>query len=140
MKLLGFTFNKISIERLNNIANDLKVNNNIDIAEIKPIKQDFFKSKDEFIGVKFSFVLNYEPEVAKIEVNGDIALAVEPRVAREVLKEWKENKKITDEDFRISLFNIILKKSSLKAIQLEEELNLPIHISFPVLRKEESKK
>lgn len=140
MKLLGLTFSKISIEKLNNLSNDLKINANIDIAEIKPLKQDFFKSKEEFIGIRFSYTLNYDPGIAKIEISGDLALSLEPKMAKELLRDWKENKKIMDEDFRLALFNIILKKSSLKALQLEEEMNLPSHIPFPTLRKEEPKK
>lgn len=140
MKLLGLTFSKISIEKLNNLSQDLKINANIDIAEIKQLNQDFFKSKEEFIGIKFSYTLNYDPEVAKIEISGDLALSLEPKMAREVLRDWKENKKIMDEDFKIAVFNVILKKSSLKALQLEEEMNLPSHIPFPTLRKEELKK
>ena len=41
------------------------------------------------------------------------------------------------EEFRLSVFNLILKKSSLKALQLEEELNIPLHIAMPFLKAQD---
>jgi len=55
-------------------------------------------------------------------------------MAKEVLKGWKD--KETTDDFRIFLFNIILRKSNIKALQLEDELALPPHIPLPSLNKE----
>ncbi|GAG20549.1 unnamed protein product, partial [marine sediment metagenome] len=57
------------------------------------------------------------------------------KIAKDILKEWNDKK--MSEDFRITLFNIILRKSNLKAIQLEDEMNLPIHIQLPSLKKED---
>jgi len=37
----------------------------------------------------------------------------------------------------VFLFNIILKKSTLKALQIEEELNIPLHMQLPSLKKQE---
>jgi hypothetical protein len=135
MKVAGFSFNKISIEKFKNQSNDFKINTNMDISEIKSLKQDIFKLKEDFVEVKFVFTLNYTPEFAKIELVGNVILSIDPKLAREVLNQWKDRK--LAEDFRISLFNIILRKSNLKALQLEEEMNLPIHLSLPVIRKED---
>ena len=46
---------------------------------------------------------------------------------------WNKDKKMP-ENFRMTLFNLILRKSSLKALQLEEEMNLPTHIQLPTLK------
>ena len=51
--------------------------------------------------------------------------------------DWKD-KKMPD-DFRNTLFNLILRKASLKALQLEEEMNLPIHMQLPTLKIGEKK-
>lgn len=138
MKIIGFSFNKINIEKFNDKVENLKINTKIDVSEIKNIKSDFFKTKEEIIEVKFTYDINYDPDFAKIELAGMILLAIEPKVVKDILKEW-ENKKMS-EDFRITLFNIILRKSNLKALQLEDEMNLPIHISLPMIRKEDIKK
>ncbi len=135
MRIIGFNFNKINIEKFNDKIENLKINTKIDVSEIKNIKSDFFKTKEELIKVKFTYGINYDPDFAKIEFAGIVLLAIEPKMAKDVLKEWKDKK--MSEDFRMILFNIILRKSNLKALELEDEMNLPIHIPLPSLKKEE---
>ncbi|MBU0958867.1 MAG: hypothetical protein KKB31_02865, partial [Nanoarchaeota archaeon] len=111
----------------------LKINTKIDVSEIKEAKADIFKFKEEVLSIKFIFELDYSPNIANIELKGNILLSVDSSTHKEVLKQWK-NKEMT-EDFRLSLFNLILRKSSLKAMSLEEDLNLPFHLPFPSLGK-----
>lgn len=138
MKVVGFNFNKINVEKFASSYDKLSVKTNIDISEIKSVKQDLFKTNEEFIGVKFLFSLEYEPNVAKLEFIGDIVFSMDSKIAEEVIKQWKT--KNIPEDFRVFLYNFILKKSNIKAFQFEEELNLPLHIPLPSVRKEEKKK
>ncbi len=134
MRLIGLNFTKISIEKFSDKLENLKVNTNIDVLDITSIKADIFKTKEEFIMINFSFSVNYEPNVAKVDISGKMVLELDPKKSKEVLKKWKD-KKISD-DIRVPLFNIIIRKSSLKALELEEEMNLPSHIPFPTVRSE----
>jgi len=134
MRLVGFDFKKISIERFKDQVENLKFNTKVDISAVDTIKSDIFRSKEELLKIEFIYSVMYEPEFAKVELTGNIILAVEPRIAREVLKGWKD--KQTSEEFRIFMFNIILRKSNIKALQLEDELGLPLHIPLPSLSKE----
>lgn len=129
MKLAGFNFTKINAEKKKDSFKDLKLETKIDIEEIKEIKSNFLKSKDSFLTVKFSYDIDYQPEVANISFKGNILLAVDSKKLKDILKDWKD-KKISDE-FRLIVFNLILKKSTIKALQLEEELNLPTHFRLP---------
>jgi len=135
MRLIGFSLNKIHVDKSLKKFENVNINTKIDILSIEEAKSEFFKFKEEAIVVNFSFIITYEPELANIELAGSLILAVDSKISREVLKSWKE-KKLPD-DFRIVLFNLILKKSTLKALQLEEELNLPAHIPFPTFKKQE---
>ncbi len=135
MKIVGFNFNKINIEKLSDKVDNLKINTDIDISEIKEIKSDFFKTKEDIITVKFFYNINYEPNFAKIEFVGNVLLAIESKTTKNILKQWKDKK--MSEEFKITLFNIILRKSNLKALQLEDEINLPLHISLPSLKQKE---
>lgn len=135
MKIIGFSFTKISVEKFNEINKELKVNTNIDISTIKELKSNILKTKEELLGVNFIFTVNYEPNFAKIITGGNLIVSVEPKLLKEILKQW-ENKKMP-EDFKISLFNIILRKSSLKTFQLEDEMNLPLHLPMGSFRKED---
>jgi hypothetical protein len=137
MKLVGFDFKKISIERFKDSAESLKFNTKLDISSISSLKSDILKTREELLKIEFIYSVLYEPDFAKLELAGKIILAVEPRIAREVLKGWKD--KETSEEFRIFMFNIILRKSNIKALQLEEELGLPSHIPLPSVNKENMK-
>ncbi len=138
MRLIGFNFVKVGAEKLNRerIGN-VKFNTKIDITSIDSINSDILKTKEELLKIDFVYSVAYEPEFAKVELMGNVILSVEPKIAREVLKGWKDKK--TSEDFRIFMFNIILRKSNIKALQLEEDIGLPPHIPLPSLNKENLK-
>ena len=137
MKIIGFNFDKINIEKLSNKIGKLEVKTNIDISEIKDVKSENTLMKEDFIGVQFTFNVNYEPDFVKINLSGNVLFAVESKLSKNILKQWKDKK--MPEDFRILLFNVILRKANLKALQLEEEMNLPLHVPMPSLRKQENK-
>ncbi|MBR9701473.1 hypothetical protein GOV13_00960 [Candidatus Pacearchaeota archaeon] len=133
MKFIGFNFNKINVEKTSTNFEDLKIKTNIDVSEIKKVKSDFLKQKDELINIDFTYNIDYNPKIAKIKLSGNVILADKLKTIKEILKKWEDKK--MEEDFKINLFNIILRKSNLKAMQLEDELNLPLHINLPFLKK-----
>ena len=136
MRLAGFNFIKINVEKFSDKIENLKINTNINISEINPVKSDFFKTKEELINIKFNYNIIYDPSFAKIEFIGNVLIAIESKMAKDVLKQWEDKK--MPEDFRLTLFNIILRKSNLKALQLEDEINLPLHINMPSLKKQKT--
>jgi hypothetical protein len=138
MKILGINFTKINAEKTSSKIKDVKVNTNIDISKISEVKSNFLNSDEKILGINFTNIINYDPNFAKIELKGNILISVDSDLFEKVLKQWKDKK--IPEDFRVTLFNLILKKSSLKALQLEEELNIPFHIPLPSIKNPENKK
>ncbi len=137
MKLMGFNFTKIQVEKFKDRVENLKIGTRIDVSDITEAKSRILKTKEEIIVVKFLFGLDYEPKMAKIDLEGNLILSLDSKQAKEVLKDWKDKK--MSEELRITLFNLILKKATLKALQLEEEMNLPIHMRLPSLKISEKK-
>jgi len=133
MRVIGFNFTKLIAEKLEGNRNQLKINAEIDIYEIKSLKTDIFKAKEDLIEVKFKYNVEYNPKIAKIEFEGSIVFSLDQKLAKQVLKDWKKKK--MSEDFRLILFNVILRKSTLKALELEDQLNIPLHISLPSLKR-----
>lgn len=133
MKLMGFNFTKISVERMSTAKEGIKINTNINISEIKELKQNDFKTKNEILGIDFIYSVSYDPDFAKIELKGNLVIGIDSKDARNVLREWKDKK--LDEDFKYNVFNIIMKKSTLKALELEEDVNLPLHMPLFNLKK-----
>jgi hypothetical protein len=136
MKLAGFNFTKISVEKLKNQTEGVKINTNIDISEIGEVKSDMFKLREQMIAISFTNTISYDPEFAKVELAGTMIIGVESKLARDILKEWKDKK--IPEEFRLDLFNIIIRKCSVKALELEEDLNLPLHIQMPKVQQQTS--
>ncbi len=134
MRLIGFNFVKMGVEKFKDKPGSVKFNTKIDISSISPIKSDILKTKEDLLKIDFVYSVIYEPDFAKLELIGNVILSVEPKIAREVLKGWKDKK--TSEDFRIFMFNIILRRSHIKALQLEEDVGLPPHVPLPSLNKE----
>lgn len=137
MKILGFNFTKINVEKFKDKVEGLKINTGIDVSEIAEAKAGLLKIKDTILAIKFNYSINYDPEMAKIGLEGNIVLSVDSKKAKEIISQWKDKK--MPEDFRGALFNLIMRKSTLRALQFEEEMNLPAHIQLPVLKIQEKK-
>lgn len=130
MRLIGFNFLKIHAEKLSSkLSADTKVNTNINIVDIQEVKSEVFNSKESLLSIKFDYNISYDPDYANISFSGMVLISLPTKEAKDISKQWKENK--FPEEFRLFLFNAILKRSNLKALQLEEELNLPSHIPLP---------
>ena len=136
MRILGFNFSKISVERLKGKKGEISVNSNVDIEDIIEIKEDILKSQEKPIQIDFVYTVKYEPELAVVDLKGTIILSLDEEQAKEVLKEWKK-KKLPD-DFRTLVFNIILRKATIRALELEDEMNLPTHMPMPVMGSEKA--
>jgi hypothetical protein len=133
MKVVGFNFTKMSVEKLKEGDGEFKIKTGIEVPEINPVKVNFLKGEEELIEAKFLYTVNYTPDIAKVELEGGIIFSLESKLAKQILKDWKKKK--LNENFRVGLFNIISRKASLKALELEDELNLPLHISMPTFKK-----
>ena len=137
MRVIGFNFDKISVEKLKDRMEKLNIKTNIDVSEIKPIESDILKTKEDLLQAKFSYSVNYEPGYATIDLKGTALLSLEEKQAKDVMKEWK--KKQMPPEFRTFLFNVIMRKASLRSLHLEDELNLPLHLPMPSFRPPQEK-
>lgn len=134
---MGFNFTKISAERLKDKAESIKFNTKINLSSIESVNSSTLKIKEEIVKIGFDYTLIYEPDFAKIEISGNALFAVDSKISKESIKNFKE--KGLQEDFKIFVLNVLLKKVNLKALQLEEELNIPFHLPIISLNKESFK-
>jgi len=138
MKLIGFHFTKMDLEKKSDNLKDLKINTEINLLDVGEVENSIFSSSDSLIVIKFEYVINYDKDIASLKFYGNLISSIESKEAKEVLKQWKD-KKLPNE-FRLSIFNAILKKASLKALQFEEEFNLPPHIPLPSFKPKDKEK
>ncbi len=127
MQIIGFNLTKVLVEREEKIEGKLEVKQNIDISDLSKEKIPF--SEGEAVKIKFNFTVTYDPDFAKLNLEGYLILMVDKDEMKKFLKSWK-NKKLPDES-KVSLFNFIMSKCNIKALNLEDELNLPLHVPMP---------
>lgn len=135
MQVIGFNFEKISAELKKPIKGKIEIKSDIDVKSIEPEKVDLIKDKD-ILKFKFSFHVDYSPDLAQLKFDGFIIAIVEKDKVKEILKKWKDKK--IGEEVRLPIFNLIMTRCSLKALQLEEELGLPTHIPMPKFSPQKS--
>ena len=142
MKIIGFNLDELHAKK----SFDFKrtsISTDIFFTEVEKTKLDVLKDS-EALKISFKFTVTYkdgekkEPQQDKNEIiiQGSMLLMVSKDEAKEFLKSWK-NKEIP-KDKSLSLYNVILKKCSVKALQLEDEINLSPHIPFPQIRGQNS--
>jgi len=130
MRLIGFNLRKLSAERKKDIKGKLEIKSNLTINKIEKEEIDI---AGEVLRFDFLYEIKYEPGFADIIFEGGVLVI--PEDSKKILKEWKK-KKIAEE-IRIPIFNFIMSKCNIKALQLEEEFNLPLHLPMPRLSKQQ---
>ena len=130
MQIIGFSIHKLSAERKSQVKGKINIKNNLNIedinTEIVPL------SKEPALKFDFIYDVVYEPDVAKLELKGSVLGLDEKGDSKEILKSWKDKK--FESPIKLSLFNFIMGKCSLKALELEDQLGLPLHIPFPKIK------
>ena len=123
LKLVGSKFSKIKAERNPDFSGKLEVKTNIKVDSLEKIKD----SKDT-VKLKYIFEVNYL-ELGSISIEGVLFIAGDSKTIKDLLKVQKDKKYDTPE--YVGITNLVLQKASIKALELEEELGLPIHIKLP---------
>lgn len=130
MKIIGFNKTRISAQRKERHEGQLAIDQKINIKDLS--KEKIPINDSEAIKIEFTFTTTYSKDFAKIEFEGNVIILPEGKETEEFTKSWKSKK--IPEDLRLPIFNFIMGKCSLKALTLEEELNLPLHIQMPRLK------
>ena len=134
IKVIGFSFNKLFVEKNSQEFKDLKIDRNIKIESVEKAKPYALQIKEEMLEIRFKYGITYSPDVAKFEFSGSLLVTAEPKVIKEFLNEWKDKK--FPEKHKIVIFNIIMRKSDIKALEIEDEMGLPLHVALPLIREE----
>lgn len=140
MKLIGFNLTKIFAEKPSLFKGSFNINTDIQFKDITSENIAMLK-EEEILRISFNFVIDYHKKdakaepAAKIELSGIMLISTDKQQAASILKNYK--KKDFDTQLRASLMNTILKKCTPRAIQLQDELNLPSpFIKIPQVRFE----
>ena len=128
MPIVGFNFEKILAERKKPIDGPVKVSSDVNIKNIEEEKFKVGKS-EELLKFNFEVKIDYE-KVGQVELTGHVLYIDEPKKMKEVIEEWNKKKNIKQEIAR-EIINMILFKTNVKALSLEQDINLPLHLRLP---------
>ena len=125
LKLINSKFTKINTEKNPEFNGELNIKTNIKINSLEKIKE----AKD-ILKLSYNFGINYG-ELGKILIEGYLFLSGDSKAIKQLLKIQKDKEYNSPE--YITITNLIIQKASIKAFELEEELDLPVHIKLPTL-------
>lgn len=131
-QMIGFNLTKISVEREKELKGQITIKYNIEIPEAKKEQLSLSKEKD-VLSFNFKFKIDYEPKLANILFEGNVLLLAEPKETKDILKGWKKKGEGVVAAVRLLVYNTVLAKCSVKALELENDLNLPSHLPLPKL-------
>ena len=132
MRIIGFNLKKIHAERKKDIKGPIKINTNLDINSIE---KDSIDIAGDILKFSYNYEIKYTPEIGELIFQGEVLVIPDKPDIKEIQKDWKKKK--IKEEVRLPIFNFIMAKCNLKALQLEEDFGLPPHIPLPRLSKQQ---
>ena len=139
MPIVGFNFDKTSAERKAPIKKGMKATHNITIEDVKEEQLNLGENTKKS-GLKFSFeyIVDYQPNIGEVIIKGHILYLDDEKKVKEIASKWKKEKKM-DSDITAQLINTAIIKSTIKALSLSQDLNLPPHLPIPTVVKPSTK-
>lgn len=135
MAIVGFNLSKVLVERKDVFSGKISIKSGANITNIRKENISLMKDK-ETLRVDFDFHIFYDPQFARVEFKGFVLVVEEPKNIKNILNDWRTKK--VSPALQQDVFNLVLRKCNVRALSLEEELNLPTHFPFPVVRPEDA--
>jgi len=125
MKLVGSHFTKMAAERNDNFKGKLELSQNLQINTFEKVE-----GSKEVVKVGYLLEIDYK-ELGKISIEGLVFVSTDAKKIKEMIKSW-EDKKLNAQEYA-TITNLIIQKATIRALELEEEFRLPIHIRLPTV-------
>ncbi len=132
MAIVKINLHKVNAERnLNSKGGQIKINNNVSLKDV----EEMSFATDGKKGLKFTFSFNcsYEPNLGKIDVEGQVFYLGDAKKVKEIKDGWDKNKTVPREVTE-EIINAALHKGNVQAIKISEEVSLPSPLPLPKVR------
>ena len=132
MTIVKINLHKVNAERnLEAKGGQIKINNNVSIKNVEELS---FAAEGKK-GLKFTFSFNcvYEPELGKIDVEGQVLYVEDEAKIKEIKEGWDKDKKIPA-DVMEQIVNAALHKGNIQAIKISEDISLPSPLPLPKVK------
>ena len=93
MTVLGLGFQKLVVERLGAAKDKVNIQSNANVTEVDKMEFDAAGKPQPALKFTFQFTTDYQPEIAKITIIGDVVWFDKPEEIEKLLKGWKRIRK-----------------------------------------------
>ncbi len=133
MTVIRVNLNKVNAERtLGAKVDQVSIKNNVSLKDVEAM--DFDKDGKKGLKFGFTFDCNYEPELGKIEVAGQVFYVEEAKLVDEIKESWDKDKRVPTAVME-QIINAALHKGNIQAIKTAEDVNLPSPLPLPKVAK-----
>ncbi len=139
MPIVGFNLNKVLAEKTNQLKPGITIKNDLEIKEVSKAAIDMGSKSEEIIRLDFEFIAEYQPEIGRIILLGEVLYMDKEKEIKRILDNWKKTKIVEPELFS-RIMNSVLMKCNIKALNLALDVNLPPHLNMPLIVQGEVKK
>src|SRR3989338_9098623 len=123
MTIVKINLHRVLAERsLDAKGGQVKINNNVTLKNVE--EMGFAVEGKKGLKFTFAFNCNYEPNLGRIEVEGQVFFIDDQKVVEDIKKGWAKDKKIPMEVME-QIINASLHKGNIQAIKISEEVSLP---------------
>ncbi len=134
MTIVKINLHRVLAERsLDAKGGQVKINNNVTLKNVE--EMGFAVEGKKGLKFTFAFNCNYEPNLGRIEVEGQVFYIDDQKVVEDIKKGWAKDKKIPMEVME-QIINASLHKGNIQAIKISEEVSLPSPLPLPKVRSE----
>ena len=133
MGIMGFSFNKMLIERKTLPKTNINIKNDVSIKGISEADVSIGTRREKILKFAFEFSSDYSPSVGRILLKGELAYSDKEEKQKEILEKWKKNKKLKEEVIK-PIISYILNKCNVQSIILSKDVNLPPPVPLPKIK------
>lgn len=132
MTIVKINLHKILAERnLNSKGGQIKIDNNVSLKNVEDLS--FAMEGKKGLKFSFAFTCDYQPDLGKIEVEGQVLYVDEAKKVDQVKKDWEKERRIPM-DVMEQIINASLHKGNIQAIKISEDVSLPSPLPLPKVR------
>ena len=132
MTIVKINLHKVHAQRnLDAKGGQIRINNNVALKDLEDM--NFMADGKKGLKFTFAFSCDYEPNLGKIEVEGQVLYVDSEKAVDQIKKGWEKDKKVPM-DIMEQIVNAALHKGNIQAIKISEDISLPSPLPLPKVR------
>ncbi len=130
MPIVGAQILKVEGEKKNTIfSGQVNIRNGLNFPKVEEVAA--LNSKEQGgAAFHFNFVYDYEPEVAKMIVDGRVLYTGKKEDVKKLLENWVKNK-ILPPEIMENVANLAMNRANIECVKLADVLDLPCPLPIP---------